>query len=516
MSNQKGSSIIEVGLKMALMMISIILIAIYAYSAIDNLTSIDKVWVKIIVIIQVAIESIIIFQAILITIGIFDVIKEDVSHFETPETLEKYPELDVFVPIRRVKLDILELTIKALVDQNYQKDKLNIHILDDTPEKELAESYKNLSIKYGVNYIYDPSNVKFKAGMMNIALKQVNAEYIAFFDFDQIPQPGILTHMVYLLQNNPQYAFVQTKKTFRELTNISRVWSALLYLQFFEVFERAKNKNKAVMFAGSTACFKRKYIDLIGGIPEETFTEDNYTTVKLLLEGQIGLFSDRVGSIGLVPNGFAAQISQLWRWSHGGTHTIKLNLRKILASNKLDWTQKNEIISMMMITPLLVVVYLYTISFVPIFLAGYDSPRLILGDVSSIFLIPIIIAFIYVVYAFLAIYFDRNNPYSEFKFRHLPGFLIIALAGNFLITTSGLTGMLGVLGPNSKRGQWNRNIPIIELGIFSFLVGIILVYYSYLWLIAGYKAAILLLIIAFSLIPTIIVVMLYKKPIKVN
>ena len=370
-----------------------------------------------------------------------------------------------------------------------------------------------MAIKYEANYIYDPNNTKYKAGMLNIVLQKVRSEFIAFFDFDQIPQKGIFTHMIAILQQNEDKAFVQTKKTFRSLTNISSVWSALLYLQFFEVFERTKNKSNAVMFAGSTACFRRKYIDIIGGVPELTFTEDNFMTVNLLLKGYTGIFSDRVGSIGLVPNGYGAQISQLWRWSHGGSHTLKLNITKLMKNKKISFSQKMEFISTLGITPILVLVYLYTISFIPLLLLGIDSPRYMILGVSSIFLVPLSVSFTYILFASLAIWFDRNNEQSEFRFKHLPGFLVIAIASNFLIFTSGLAGIMGKLGPNSDKGQWNRYIPITRLGILSLILGLALEYYAVIWLMSGLTAAVLPLIIGLTLIPTIFIVIIYKKPI---
>lgn len=484
----------------------------YLGDSIVNLSTNFPLWANSLIVLQLIIEAIVLLQTLMILIGIIDVMKEKESFFETPAILNVYPELDVYVPIRRVNVYVLEKTIRALKEQDYKQDKMNVFIIDDTPEIELSNSYRDLAEKYNVNYIYDPSNKKFKAGMLNISLPKGKAGYIAFFDFDQIPQPGILTHMVSILEDNPQYSFVQTKKTFRQLTNISKVWSALLYLQFFEVFERTKNRAKAVMFAGSTACFRREDINTVGGVPEETFTEDNNLTLHLLLAGKIGVFSSRVGSIGLVPNGFYAQISQLWRWSHGGTHTLSLHFIKLLRSKKLTFSQKTEFISTLGITPVLVIVYLYILSFIPLFTHGYDSYRVPIGGISSIVLIPVAISTTYVIFATLAIWFDRNNIGSEFKFRHLPGFLLIALASNFLIFTSGIAGLFRILGPESPRGKWSRYIPITRLSIVSLLLGLLLEYYSLKWLFQGLSAAIMSVVLAFTLLPTFFVVLLYKKP----
>ncbi len=467
-----------------------------------------ELWHQIIIGFQLIIEGIIFLQTILIIIGIINMLDHSNDLTDTPK-LEIYPDLDVFVPVRQVDPKILENTIEGIVDNNYPEEKLHLFIADDTPEKELSDKYREIADKHGATFIYDPTNIKYKAGMLNIAIKEGKSEFISFFDFDQRPLPGVLRHFVEVLADNPKASFIQAKKIFHNLYNMARIWSAVLYLQFFEVFERSKNKLKTVMFAGSTACFRREDLDLVGGLPEDTFTEDNELTLRLLLIGKYGIFSDREGSLGTVPNGFRQQIAQLWRWSHGGSHTLKIYMKRLITSKKLDRAQKTDIISTLAITPLFVFVYLYTASFLPLLLTNVDSPRMILFGMSSIAMAPISISLTYVFFASFAIWFGKESKYSEYEFKHMPGFLLLAISSNFLIISSGVLGTLGIWGPKSKRGKWTREINVFGLGIISFILGSVMIYFSIVWLSQGLTAAIIIMLIGFTLIPTLPVVLYY-------
>lgn len=508
MKSEKGKNLAKWFL--SVLALAIVIFAIFHFvQSMKLIVSSDlALWHHIIIGFQLTIEGIIFLQTILIIIGIINMLDHSNDLTDTPK-LETYPHLDVFVPVRRVEPRILESTIEGIAENNYPRDKLHIFIADDTPEKELADKYKEIADRFGAKYIYDPSNIKYKAGMLNIAIKDGKSEFISFFDFDQRPLPGVLRHFVEVLADNPDASFVQAKKIFHNLYNMARIWSALLYLQFFEVFERSKNKLKTVMFAGSTACFRREDLDTVGGLPENTFTEDNELTLKLLLIGKYGIFSDREGSLGTVPNGFRKQIAQLWRWSHGGSHTLKLYMGRLITSKKLNRAQKTDIISTLAITPLFVFVYLYTASFLPLLLSNVDSPRMIFFGISSISIAPISISLTYVFFASFAIWFGKESKYSEYDFKHLPGFLLLAISSNFLIISSGVLGTLGIWGPKSKRGKWTREVNVFGLGVISFIIGSLMIYFSIVWMSQGLTSAIIIMLIGFTLIPTLPVVVYY-------
>lgn len=470
-------------------------------------------WQKIVIYIQLAIEIFVFWQTSSMILNLSRSLNYDATTI-VAKPLQDYPPIDVFVPIRRVDPNILEKTLNSLRYQEYPNGVVKIFIADDTPEMDLVGKYKELADKYGAVHLHDPSNTKYKAGMLNIAMKEAQSEYIAFFDYDQVPTPGILSHLVSILESNPDVSYVQAKKAFRDLYNLTRLWSALLYVQLFEVLEKFKHLQNTVMFAGSTACFRRQAIDMVGGLPEDTFTEDNGLTVRLLTKGHSGIFTSRTGSVGTVPYGFPAQISQLWRWSHGGVHVLRNQLSSVIRSRSMKMGQKLDTIATFSITITTVFIYLYTLSFIPLILTGIDSPRINFfgtNGVSTLIYIALAPAFTYLLIAVFALYSIDSDEKSEFKLKNLVGFLIIALSSNILILQSGLAAILGVYGPNSRKGAWTRDVPIWRIASIGFIIGLMVEVASIIWMIQGYSSAIVLLLIGFTLLPTLPIVFYYTR-----
>ena len=415
-------------------------------------------------------------------------------------------DIDIFIPIRRVIPDLLEQTLQGFQEVDYPKEKIHVFVADDTPEKEMSDIYKSLCDRYNVKYVYEPSNILFKAGMLNIAFDSGNSEFVAFFDHDQIPMKNVLKEFMTAFNQFPDIDYVQSKKIFRNLDNVFKVWSAMLYALYFEVFERNKFWNDVVLFAGSTACFRRSVINKLGGFPETTFTEDNSLSVEMILNGHKGYYIDRAGSMGTVPPTFPLQISQLWRWSHGASNVLNQKMLPILTSRKLKLGQKLDIIGTFGISPMVVVVYIYGLSFIPLINEGVDSKRFVVHGFSSIIFIPILAALTYSLLALTAMVMSKEEEESEIKYSNLPGFLIIALASNLLIITSGIFGIFGIFGPKSKSGRWTREIHITRLAVCGFVIGCGFLYFGIKYFLLGFASASLFILLSITLIPSIFIV----------
>ncbi len=395
--------------------------------------------------------------------------------------------IDVIVPIRSVDPSVLELTLKGIRDSDYPQELITLVIGDDTPNIKLSEIYSKLATTYKARYIYLPENKKYKAGMVNYCLQDLDSPLVCLLDYDQIPTTNFFKICIRGIQDEDDIAFVQLIKRFRDLKSIFNKWSALLYLQFFEAMQRTKNERGTVLFAGSTGCFRREYLNEVGLFSEETFTEDADTSIKLILKGYRGLYLDSVGSYGTVPKNYQDQIAQLWRWSHGGSHSLSLRGTLILRSKEINLSQKIDLLATIGITPLLVLIYVYTLAVAVLvnFRLDYQSPILLPSSrysVSIAGILPLLAITTYLLVVSLAYYEARKDPELEkiFKWRYLPIFTLIGISSNVLILSSGITGFLRILGPNSRYGTWNRKFNIwLESGILA-IIGILGIYFSIL------------------------------------
>ena len=481
----------------------ILFLIVHVMGFLSELNSRNVIQFYTIIVIQFLIEIFIIFQS-----SIFLWTISNYNNYEDPklaDQIEDYPEIDVMIAIRYVEPEILKKTLVGFNNTNYPNEKLNIYLADDTPDDKLSNIYKELAVEYSANYYYNPLNKMYKAGILNLLLNETNSEYVAFFDYDHIPKPDILEKMIKVLIQNPNKSFVQAKKQFGNYNKYYMNWASLLYIIYFEILQKIKQNTGTVMFAGSTACFRREAIESVGGFPENTFTEDVALATKLLVNGRSGLFVNFYGSYGTVPNTFEEHISQLWRWSHGGAQVLKTQWMSVIKSKKLNLGQKLNILSLFAITPSIFMYYIYSFSFIPLFLERIDPPRMTIFGFSSLILIPIIPTIVYLALINLTL-IEKNDELTRSRIYILVKYLIIGLSTIILICKGTILGLIGLRGPNSSKGDWNYKENTYLISIISCIVGVLLIVFSLDIIIDGIYSALMLFIVGFSLLPVLPIV----------
>ena len=473
----------------------------------SNTTIFYRVYVSI----QLVLETLIVGEVsfLLITIGIdkpyLDRVDVDSIKFDT------YPDIDVVLPIRYVPLEKIQKTVEGFIGQNYPREKLHIYVADDTPDKRRSAEYRELCEKHDLEYFYRPENKDYKSGMLNLLLPHLKSEYACFYDYDQVPTKDAVKVLVHSILENPEAGYVQLKKEFRGLVNYISEWSALLYLQFFELMQPRKERAKVGLFAGSTAIFRIAALREIGGFATDTFTEDTNTSIKLFLAGYRGKFVNFIGSIGDVPSGYSNQISQVWRWSHGGTHTLRCRYSEVMRSKNLNLNQKIETLSTLFMTPVLFIAYIYGFSFIPLIFMGIESRRAYLFGLPSTILIPLSLLITYILFVVYSISKRKLIGESEFRYAQIPGFIHISIGSNLLLLDASLYGLLGKLGPKSPYGMWTRKINIKLRSTFLLITGLILLYISWIGFTMGIPSAYLILLLASSFFSPFIISVIQRK-----
>ncbi|MHA1912331.1 MAG: glycosyltransferase [Candidatus Kariarchaeaceae archaeon] len=430
--------------------------------------------------------------------------------FTFKSKLETYPFISIFIPIFNVSPKILDYTLIKLGEQNYPKEAFEVYVGDDSSNHQLAEECKAICQKHEVTYVYDSSNKGYKAGMMNILLKKSQSDLVAVFDVDHSPLPQTLSYFVQAFQKYPEYDFVQAKNRFRNVSNFITIWSALMYAQYFQVLVRSKTKANTVLFNGSSTCFRRDVLMTLGGFPTETFTEDADLTFLFAIHGKKGYFLDYFASYGLVPETFDHQISQLWRWAHGGTSVLLLRAKQLFKA-KIKMNQKVDLSSNMGLFTLTISAYVYALLLLPIYLANSTPLRLELGGFPAVLLMPIGVAFIYAYNALLAIYFGRKDGQEELKYRHLLIFIVLALAANPYSIGAVWYALIKKRGPSDPKSSWNPPIRVRLWGFVFFIIGLTGIAFFIPVLIGGKTWVLIFILLGLTLVPAFPISLIYKK-----
>jgi cellulose synthase/poly-beta-1,6-N-acetylglucosamine synthase-like glycosyltransferase len=119
----------------------------------------------------------------------------------------RLPWVDVYIPTYNEPFAVLEKTITGALSLDYPN--FHLWVLDDGRRPWL----KDYCEAKGVGYLTRPDNAHAKAGNINHALTKTNAEFVAVFDADFIPQRNFLMRTLGFF-NDPRVGVVQTPHAF--------------------------------------------------------------------------------------------------------------------------------------------------------------------------------------------------------------------------------------------------------------------------------------------------------------
>jgi cellulose synthase/poly-beta-1,6-N-acetylglucosamine synthase-like glycosyltransferase len=400
--------------------------------------------------------------------------------FNQAEFTEK-PFFSIIVPSHGTSFPILKKTLEGALKVDYEK--YEIIVSDNGQDLNVTNQLKEYCEKNQIQFHHKRDRRGFKAGNINAVLDKTKGEYIVILDSDHIAVPNLLTEFSKIVSDQ-KIGYIQTKVAYRNTQRLYQAANSILYSQFYEVFEAAKDQRGVVLFNGTTGCFRKDVLVKVGGFSEDTLIEDIDTSMKILSQGYEGRYFDFVGSYGLVPASAKSQIAQLWRWSTGATSVLRLRLRMILGSKNLSWFKKLELIlnamaffsgiSVVLLMTLLAVLILGDIPFL----------RPLIFGLHSGYIMPSLVGVSYTISAFLAILWEPRQQHLLKRMIQLIPFYLFSL-GTFLFLISGvIQGLLLKTTTLGTGALWTREIRVVRnsllaLGFCSLLILIGILHWSH-------------------------------------
>ena len=246
----------------------------------------------------------------------------------TPVPLEPFgadlPSVDIFLPTYNESVDVLRPTILGALAIDYPNKK--IWVLDDGRRLEI----RDLAHELGCGYLTRADNKGAKAGNLNAAMKRTDGELIAIFDADHVPVRGFLQATVGFFLDNARLALVQTPHHFYNADPFERNLGISGRVPpeqhlFYHGVQLGNDFWNAAFFCGSCAVLRRTALAGIGGICQETVTEDAHTALKLHAAGWDSVFYDVPLAAGLATESYADHVGQRIRWARGMAQIFRLD-----------------------------------------------------------------------------------------------------------------------------------------------------------------------------------------------
>lgn len=247
----------------------------------------------------------------------------------TPSPAPPGLAVDVFIPTYKEDISLLRKTVIGCLQMTYPH---TTYILDDGTRPECAA----LAAELGCEYVARTEHAHAKAGNLNHALPVSSGEFVAVFDADFVPQPHFLdTTLGYF--SDSRLAFVQTPQHFYNTDSLTFRFNVTKRERwteqdvFFRLMMPARDYWNSSFFVGTSAVFRRRALEDIGGFAVETITEDLHTSVRIYKKGWRGLYHNEPLSNGLAANDLKNYHTQKLRWAQG-------NIALLFVENPL-WTK---------------------------------------------------------------------------------------------------------------------------------------------------------------------------------
>ena len=230
---------------------------------------------------------------------------------EFPETAAPPQDwtVDVFIPVFDESIEMVERCLLATLAIRYPH---RTFLLDDARDPR----FEALADRLGVKYQVRSDNRDAKAGNVNAALAASDAEFVAVFDVDHIPQADYLDAVLGHF-NDPTVGFVQSAVGF---SNSCESWTARASA---EQSTDALGPTSMGMYGcgaaqvwGSHCTFRRAALDSIGG-HQTGLAEDLHTSLRVHAAGWRSVFVPSLKALGLVPGDLTAAAKQQFKWARG-------------------------------------------------------------------------------------------------------------------------------------------------------------------------------------------------------
>jgi cellulose synthase (UDP-forming) len=217
--------------------------------------------------------------------------------------------VDVFVTTYGEDLGVIRRTVTAALAIRGRHRTL---VLDDGRSDEV----RDLARELGAEYVCRPDNRGAKAGNINHALSITAGDFFAVFDADFAPKEEFL-HETLPYFATDEVAFVQTPQTYGNLHTVLSKGSGYMQSVFYSLIQSGKNRFNAAFCVGTNVVFRREAVADIGGIYQDSKSEDIWTSIHLHERGWRSIYTGAVLAIGDTPESVEAYSKQQLRWATG-------------------------------------------------------------------------------------------------------------------------------------------------------------------------------------------------------
>ncbi|MFZ9047019.1 MAG: cellulose synthase family protein [Cyclobacteriaceae bacterium] len=387
---------------------------------------------------------------------------------DTIEPLEVYPKVAVQLPVYN-ELYVVERLLECVAALNYPKDKLVIQVLDDSDDETIEVIAKKVNELKGrnipVEHIRRPERIGYKAGALQYGMEKTDAEFIAIFDADFLPEKDFLLKTIPHFQDK-KIGMVQTR-----WGHLNQNYSTLTQMQAFGLNAHFTVEQKGrqaagsfINFNGTAGVWRKDCISEAGGWEHDTLTEDLDLSYRAQLKGWKFHFLEDVVSPAELPVLIPAIKSQQYRWTKGAAETARKTLPSLLKTPMKFGTKLRAVLHLLNSSVFLFLLVAAVLSIPMLYIKEFNPELGVIFDLGSIFLIGF-----FAMGLFYWVSTKTVHPEYTFKYfaTQFPLFLTFSMGLALHNSIAVIEGLMGIKTPfirtpkfniQSKGDSWKGNV----------------------------------------------------------
>jgi cellulose synthase/poly-beta-1,6-N-acetylglucosamine synthase-like glycosyltransferase len=261
------------------------------------------------------------------------------KYFDSIIDENAYPTVVTQLPMYNEKTVAVRV-IEAAAAMDYPVSKHEIQVLDDSNDETVGlvdETVARLRKKgINVNVVRRDDRTGFKAGALQYGLKHSNAEFVAIFDADFVPNTDFLKKSICFFIGRPRLGLVQGRWAhLNSKASLITRGQAMGIDGHFMVEQAARSWNGLFMnFNGTAGIFRREAIESSGGWHHDTLTEDMDLSYRMQLRDWETEYVPDLEVPAELPEDINAFKNQQFRWAKGSIQTA-IKIIPLLRQKKL-------------------------------------------------------------------------------------------------------------------------------------------------------------------------------------
>lgn len=243
-----------------------------------------------------------------------------------PES-DELPNVTIQLPVFNEQFVIKRL-IDSAINLEYPKDKLQIQVVDDSTDQTITLAERLVSKYqqdgYQINHLRRNNRDGYKAGALDVAVRQATGEYIAIFDADFQPPADFLTKTIPYFTADQNLGMVQTRwGHLNDQNSFLTAAQAMAMDKHFVIEQTVRHRADFFpKFNGTAGIWRKSCVIESGGWQDATVCEDLCLSTRAILKGWDFTFLPDVVTPGELPTSVSAYKNQQARWAKGSLQCL--------------------------------------------------------------------------------------------------------------------------------------------------------------------------------------------------